>query len=245
MTKKKDKKLPVMEIFGPTVQGEGVMCGKLTYFIRFGLCDYKCKMCDSMHAVDPKQVKAGAMWMTQKEIASYLLDAMDHIEWVTFSGGNPCIHDLTELVLLLRAAGKKIAVETQGTLLPEWLMAVDQVTVSPKSPGMGVEFEEDKFAKFVAIFGFRMCVKVVVFNASDLEFAASIRDVMGYHSDWPLYLSQGNPFLDPETDINHQRIELMNNYSILVEEVSQDKRLGNIVLLPQLHVLTWGNALCK
>ncbi len=245
MSDKANKKIPVIEIFGPTVQGEGVMFGRLTFFVRAGLCDYKCTSCDSMHAVDPKQVKEGAMWMTQEEIAKELIDAMGHIEWVTLSGGNPCIHDLGHLVSLLQDAGKKVAVETQGTLLPYWLLDVDQITVSPKSPFMGVDFEPDAFVDYVRTFGSGMCVKVVVASAADLEFAASIRQMMQKHDSWTLYLSQGNPFLNPEEDLSLMRNELLNNYSMIVEEVSNDKRLGKVVVLPQLHVLTWGNALCK
>ena len=65
---KVDKKLPLMELFGPTIQGEGTVIGQQTYFLRFGLCDYKCRMCDSMHAVDPRLVKANATYLTQAEI---------------------------------------------------------------------------------------------------------------------------------------------------------------------------------
>ncbi|TIT89813.1 MAG: 7-carboxy-7-deazaguanine synthase QueE, partial [Mesorhizobium sp.] len=32
----------VSEIFGPTVQGEGVLIGLPTVFIRTGGCDYRC-----------------------------------------------------------------------------------------------------------------------------------------------------------------------------------------------------------
>lgn len=34
--------LPVIEVFGPTVQGEGILAGLATYFVRFGGCDYLC-----------------------------------------------------------------------------------------------------------------------------------------------------------------------------------------------------------
>ncbi len=36
---------PIMEIFGPVVQGEGALIGKPTHFVRFGGCDYRCSWC--------------------------------------------------------------------------------------------------------------------------------------------------------------------------------------------------------
>lgn len=176
------KKIPVVEIFGPTIEGEGALIGKQTMFIRFGLCDYKCTRCDSMHAVDPKLVKAGATYMEPTEIGETLLELMrrnnaEHIENVTFSGGNPAIHDLTALVDFLQERGKKIFVETQGTKNPNWLFGVDHIVVSPKSPGMGEKFEPQVFATFMHKFlagGVPMSVKIPVFSPVDLEFAAGV-----------------------------------------------------------------------
>lgn len=42
----------VSEIFGPTIQGEGVLIGQPTVFVRTGGCDYRCSWCDTLHAVD-------------------------------------------------------------------------------------------------------------------------------------------------------------------------------------------------
>ena len=38
---------PVAEIFGPTVQGEGIDQGAVVTFVRFGGCDFKCSWCDT------------------------------------------------------------------------------------------------------------------------------------------------------------------------------------------------------
>src|SRR5215472_17562041 len=174
----KNKKIPLVEVFGPTVQGEGAVIGQLTYFLRFGLCDYACTMCDSMHAVDPAQVKKNATWLTQEQIyqAFTLQNDAPNVRWITYSGGNPCIHDLSELTIALRSRGYKIAVETQGTFAPQWLWKTNIVTVSPKGPGMGEKFEHNVFRKFFDVThqhpGFN--VKIVVFGEEDLEFARTI-----------------------------------------------------------------------
>ena len=54
------KTFPVIEIFGPTIQGEGAEAGLPTHFVRFGGCDYRCSWCDTMYAVDPAVVRATA-----------------------------------------------------------------------------------------------------------------------------------------------------------------------------------------
>jgi len=184
-----DKKIPVVELFGPTIEGEGKLIGTQTHFIRFGLCDYKCRKCDSMHAVEPSMVKALAAFRTQEEIFAALKEHAEthnsqHVKNVTFSGGNPAIHDLTELCVLLKADGWKIFVETQGTKHPSWFGLCDEIVCSPKSPGMGEAFEAKVFEEFVqhvaelgTVYGVDLSIKVVVFSAQDLEFAVGVADL--------------------------------------------------------------------
>lgn len=263
---KKEKRIPVLETFGPTLQGEGAMIGVRTMFIRFGLCDYKCKMCDSMHAVDPLSVKANAQWLTPEEINDHMYDLMhsngqQHTQWITLSGGNPCIHDLEELLKRFRGwdiigGEPKIAVETQGTLLPAWLHMCDVITCSPKSPGMGEQFEQDKFIRFVMQFkhhpGFN--VKVVVFSAMDIEWAKAINGIMldeGLGDK--MYLSLGNPYppgkeaeheavRDEMTSTNNDlKLKLLEEYRQLTEDLLQDPHMSNVKFLPQMHVLTYAN----
>jgi 7-carboxy-7-deazaguanine synthase len=210
-----DKKIPLVEVFGPTVQGEGTVIGQQTYFLRFGLCDYKCTMCDSMHAVDPQLVKAYAKWLTQDEILNaFDVVRKDHTtNWVTYSGGNPCIHDLKYLTATLIGNGWKIAVETQGTFCPDWLFECDVVTVSPKAPGMGEDLELDKLDAFIG----KMCIhrglnlKIVVFDQRDLEVAAMIFERYNripYCLKWDqFYLSLGNPF-PPGVEIPFEELGL-------------------------------------
>src|SRR4051794_6252753 len=81
---------PVIEIFGPTIQGEGALAGAPTMFVRFGGCDYRCSWCDSMYAVDPAQVRENAVKMEPQEIIGELLRQLGAARgkgmWVTLSG---------------------------------------------------------------------------------------------------------------------------------------------------------------
>jgi 7-carboxy-7-deazaguanine synthase len=245
------KRLPVMELFGPTIQGEGTLAGTQTMFIRFGLCDYKCTMCDSIHAINPQYVNAHAMRLTIDEILNET-SRTSTVEWFTISGGNPAIHDLTELVLGLKRQGYKVAVETQGTKSPSWLHLVDGLTVSPKSPGMGEAFEAEVFHDFMARFGQhpQLCIKVPVFSAQDLEFAVGIQEIVNTYNkrDDIFYLSLGNPYppplpgLEKQNDTGFDLVQtLIGNYKVMLQEIQQDLRLRNWRFLPQLHVWLWGN----
>src|SRR5262245_60899791 len=70
--KKKSPVWPVIEIFGPTVQGEGVDQGVVSHFVRFGGCDFRCDWCDTPYAVVPKEVKANSDKMDTAGIVSNL-----------------------------------------------------------------------------------------------------------------------------------------------------------------------------
>lgn len=262
------KLIPVVEVFGPTIQGEGVMIGEQTWFIRFGGCDFRCERCDSLHAVLPEQVKKNATYCREKEISHYIQDKFQEmgaydqhqgVEWVTFSGGNPAIWPLGPLVQDLKAMGYRIAVETQGSIWNDWLRACDMVTISPKGPGMGEKFIPQQFSKFVAELDTynngthdqNWCCKVVVFDQRDLEFAAEILEA------WPetrdrMFLSVGNT--QPPAPAKQDKVwtmgqiptevlrnQLLKSYEQIIGEVMADSRLAGVRILPQLHVLVWGN----
>lgn len=260
-----DKRIPVVEMFGPTIQGEGAMCGVQTYFIRFGLCDYKCTMCDSLHAVDPKSVRKFAQYLTQEEIAQQFMNEVyraGSTAWVTFSGGNPAIHELGRLVDLLHDAGFMISVETQGTKYPVWLDSVDNVTVSPKGPGMGEIFEPTVFKTFLkaaikhATYG-TLFPKIVIFDQRDIDFAVQIHtefldnyyegaDVNTFAAPLPLYLSLGNsepPDNEGNSVINgaSHNERLLAQYRRLAEDIMNVPALKDTIFLPQLHLLVYGN----
>lgn len=250
---KPEKRFPVMEIFGPTIQGEGLVAGQQTLFVRFGGCDYRCSHCDSLHAVIPERVQAGATYMTTDEIGTALakLKEKTGVRWVTFSGGNPAMHKLDDLVDgIHNHLGMGIAVETQGTVWANWLMACDVVTVSPKGPGMGIKWEKDKFERFLVQLaghpGFN--VKVVIMDQRDIEFAASLIAEYNYLEQADrFWLSLGNPMPPASTDGeigvggDFDLTTLIQHYNNLLEDILQDKRLKAARVLPQVHVLLWAN----
>jgi 7-carboxy-7-deazaguanine synthase len=89
-----DKEFRIAEIFGPTIQGEGVHAGYPCHFVRFGGCDYRCRWCDSPHAVLPELV-AALPKMTAEQICNRVRSLPGHPKWVVLSGGNPALFDLS------------------------------------------------------------------------------------------------------------------------------------------------------
>lgn len=254
-----EKKIPLVECFGPTVSGEGAVIGQITWFLRFGLCDYECARCDSMHAVDPRQVKANAEWLTQGEIFErldqHLGRSLSNAQWVTFSGGNPCIHELSDLVGLCQQSGWQIAVETQGTFCPDWLWGASAISVSPKGPGMGEKLELDKLDKFIEKMQEHpgLYIKFVVFDQRDIEVASMLYErYVTAKILWPdqFFLSLGNPYppgsgedfpMEYQTPAMNACKALLHQYECLLPDVMADRNLCNARFLPQFHVLLWGN----
>ena len=258
------KKIAVIEMFGPTIQGEGPLAGSKTMFVRFGGCDYRCTKCDSLHAVIPEAVKEHASYLTQDEIADRMIEmtASNGCKWVTLSGGNPLMWDLSHLVQRLKEAGLLIAVETQGTLYQDWLQEVHCLVLSPKSPGMGEQFEPNRLMKLLqGVYQARnrppvVALKIVIFSQQDIDFALDV-DEFCEQSGFPFpdglkYFSLGNyhpPTLDenlnllePAFDKDDPLIsQLMHDYRILIEDICGDPRITNWRFLPQLHVLAYGN----
>lgn len=201
----KPRTVPIAEVFGPTIQGEGALAGKPTYFIRVGGCDFDCGWCDSAHAVLPENVR-GLPRLTAEQIFDQLTALPIGPAWVTISGGNPGLYDLTELVAFCQryripraegGAGFLVAVETQGSKWQEWFRKVDLLTISPKPPSSGLPVADSldyleafmvKWSKPVVGIPDMTALKVVVFDEADYEFAKTVHA----RYPWvPFYLSTG------------------------------------------------------
>lgn len=240
------KKIPIIEIFGPTLQGEGAIIGNQTMFLRTGGCDFRCTYCDTMYAVDPKQIKERALRMTQKQILGAVLSKTpDNILWISISGGNPAMWDLYEVVRGLQREGKKVSVETQGSIWQPWLRNCDVLTVSPKGPGMGSETDLEQLDRFMNHIdnGMRdmVNIKIPVFGEPDLEFASTVAD---RYPGYPLYLTVGNPFITGSDKLMQSvdiGTDLLQSLDHIFCAVQNFPNLGRASILPQLHVLLWGN----
>ena len=230
------KPLRIAEIFGPTIQGEGALIGQPTVFVRAGGCDYRCSWCDSMHAVDSAFRDSWAAMQTAEVWAQVRTLSGGRPLTVSISGGNPAIQDFGPLIATGRAEGYGFALETQGSVARDWFADLTLLVLSPKPPSSGETPDPAAFeACLAAAPGTRTVLKIVVFDDADYAWA---RDWAGRYPDLDLVLQPGNPEVDPDVPVAAQ--DVADRLLWLVDKVMADGWFRPR-LLPQLHVLLWGN----
>lgn len=114
----------VNEIFY-SLQGEGVHAGTPAVFVRLSGCNLDCPFCDTRHQSYRE--------MSEEEIVAEVCRHAARLVVVT--GGEPSLQLTASLVDMLHAAGKSVAVETNGT--HELPSNVDWITLSPKDTFVG------------------------------------------------------------------------------------------------------------
>lgn len=233
-------KVPVMEIFGPTIQGEGMVIGQKTMFVRTAGCDYSCSWCDSAFTWDGsgkhliKQMEAEEIWQ------ELVKQGGDGFSFVTISGGNPALlKNLSYLIQLLKSKNIKMGLETQGSKWQDWFLQINELTLSPKPPssGMTTDFEVldmiiDRLKEAA-----NTSLKVVVFDDQDYLYAKKMH--LRY-PEVPFFLQVGNS--DNQTEDNKTLLaDLLEKYEWLIDKTMDDHELKNVKVLPQLHTYIWGN----
>lgn len=113
------------EIFH-SLQGEGVLAGTPSVFVRASGCNLRCAWCDTPYA----------SWNPEGETRS-VAEILAEIErlparHVVLTGGEPMIaKEIRELAAAVRATGRHITIETAATIAPEGI-ACDLASLSPK-----------------------------------------------------------------------------------------------------------------
>ena len=176
--------LPVMEHFY-TLQGEGFHQGKAAYFIRLGGCDVGCVWCDVKES-----------WDVTKHPLLSIADLISGIKKtpakiVVITGGEPLMHDLTQLTLQLKNKGFKTHLETSGAypLTGNW----DWICLSPK------KFKEP----LQEILPKAHELKVIIFHKSDFDWAEKYALQVS---------SKCKLFLQPEWDKASQMTPMIIDY---------------------------------
>ena len=149
--------LPVMESFY-TIQGEGYYQVNAAYVIRRAGCDVGCFWCDVKDSWDAEKHPVKSISEIVNEVKSNI-SQFRNTAIVVITGGEPLLHDLSNLTHELFHAGFKLNIETSGSspLSGSW----NWICVSPK------KFKDpldEVLAKANEL-------KVVVFNKSDFEWA--------------------------------------------------------------------------
>ncbi len=232
----------ISEIFGPTVQGEGALIGKPTVFVRTGGCDFRCSWCDTLYAVLPEYRRD---WTPMTPV-----DVLTRVEQltggkpilITISGGNPAIQPLRRLIALGKERRHRFAMETQGSVHDDYFVALDWLVLSPKPPSSGMSTDWAAFDACLAAAGGgpRTVLKVVIFDDADYDYA---RMAAARYPLLPVHLSVGNHTPGEPNQAGRDGVDqagLLARFRWLVDKVARD-RWFEATVLPQLHVLAWGN----
>lgn len=235
--------IPVAEIFGPTIQGEGPHVGMQTLFVRVAGCDFKCAWCDSKFAwkIDGSIKRYGT-----KELADILVQECNNSKCsnVVLTGGNPCLYDFKEVIDILHDNNITVDIETQGSKMPDWLLDVDLLVISPKAPSSkqpDVYETVNQYMKLLLSVKQKVAIKIPVFNVEDFEFAMKYYALVDYYRekgvDIDLYLSVGNTNTTEAGDISKR---VLSDYEKLINMVA-NSYMKRVFILPQVHTLVWGN----
>lgn len=221
--------MKISEIFH-SIQGEGVLAGVSSVFVRTSGCNLRCTWCDTPYT----------SWKpegTDQSVAS-ILDAVEAYpaRHVVLTGGEPMLFE--ESVLLcreLRTRGKHITIETAGTVHRE--IDCDLMSISPKLANStpredaywNVQHDKLRFQPAVLQRLMGLCefqLKFVVADFADLEEIHPLVASLGAEASRVLLMPEGR---DAKT---------LNERSVWIAEVC--KQYG-YRYSPRLHVLLWGD----
>jgi 7-carboxy-7-deazaguanine synthase len=231
--------LPVSEVFGVTIQGEGPSAGRVCSFVRLGGCNLTCAGCDTAFTWDASRydLRAELTPLTAEQI----LDRLPPAPLVVISGGEPMMYRdypaLHELVATL-AIDTDVEFETNGTRTPgEQLLRWDRVrwNVSPKLDG---PMSTDPVAKRLvepALAGYadlaragRAVWKFVVKTPGDVGQAVALADRYGVPRPSVWVMPEG---ITPDATLAHARAVVGTALAVGVNLTLRQ----HVLLWPDIH----------
>ncbi len=121
--------LQLAEIFY-SIQGEGTWAGTPAVFVRLAGCNLACSFCDTDYALK--------FFASVKDVVRMVGAAGGDCPMVILTGGEPLAQTLTaELIAALRSDGRRVHIESNGTLYAElpsdvWLCVSPKERVDPR-----------------------------------------------------------------------------------------------------------------
>lgn len=228
-----DTPLPVSEVFGPTIQGEGPHAGRACHFIRLGGCNLSCTWCDTPYSTGTHGIPLSTIpKRTPRSIAAALpSDAL-----IIITGGEPLMHAkrpaFLALLHLLKAKGCELHIETNGTLSPgEGGLLIDHFTISPK---IGVTMANPKHEKHTTPINWEEYADKAILKTVWCDDDA---DKFCQHSiqlGQQIGIPQRNIWVMPE---GATAPELQQRWSTIAQAAADH----NINATHRLHALAWGD----
>jgi 7-carboxy-7-deazaguanine synthase len=121
--------LQLSEIFY-SIQGEGTWTGTPAVFVRLAGCNLACDFCDTDYSTK--------FFASVDEIVAMVRNAADDCPMVVLTGGEPLAQaDTPALIEALRGDGRRVHVESNGTIFTElprdvWLCVSPKERVDPR-----------------------------------------------------------------------------------------------------------------
>lgn len=172
-------KLPVHEQFY-TFQGEGVHSGRAAYFIRTFGCPVHCPWCDSAGTWHPDYIPPKIQRFSATELAQSA--TATKAECVIITGGEPTIHNLSELCHALHDAHLKVHLETSGAFPVRG--EFDWITLSPKRWKLPLAENVQKASEFKIIVDQPTAIDEYVQHISHLNGSPIQDRPIWLHPEW-------------------------------------------------------------
>lgn len=233
--------LRVVELFGPTVQGEGPTVGYATHFLRLAGCNLTCVWCDSAFTWDSAREDPCRLprSFTVSEVLRLLGATADSFRAaavarrLVITGGEPLLQAaaLDTLCRRLRHLGWVLELETSGSVPPGPLIGlIDRFNVSPKLAHSGVAE--------------RARIRLAVLNTFAALPSASFKFVARTVDD----LAEAAGILHQlDEEIDPSRVMVMAEGTEPLEILERSRELVEAVvargwgLTPRWHTLLWGD----
>jgi len=236
-----NQRLPLNEMFGPTIQGEGPMIGCPCIFVRMHNCPVRCSGCDTHYTWDGSEQ---ALKTSSKNAARRLhgLLAKHPGCGVVLSGGEPLLYQshagFRAIIESVLGLPRWVSIETSGIsgtdeIDVSFLSALSSVTLSPKiTPCLRGVIDPAKFYDAIRLMTTflpptKLCLKFVVRDMEDLKV------VIKADKDYELARRGFQVYLMPY-GIHSE--EVRRACIAMVPMLSQT----GYILSPRLHALLWG-----
>jgi len=215
--------IKISEIFY-SIQGEGLLAGRPSVFIRLTGCPLRCKFCDTKYANDSKAGKLRAIEKIVKQVKKYKTD------YIVITGGEPMI--CSDLSLLCKALKKyHITIETAGIKFVSGLKC-SLMSISPKLSNAYSNKADKK--RYLKIDSLRKLIKNYDYQLKFvIEKISDIREV--------------EQILKSLKNVDHSKVLLMPQARTCKEYLAKSSLVARLCLeygfafSPRLQIMLWND----
>lgn len=201
-----------------SINGEGLRSGELAVFIRFANCNLRCSYCDTKYSfINPIYTEESI-----DELVKYVKST--GVKNVTLTGGEPLIqNEIKELMIELSNIGKRIEIETNGSINIAPYLNIPNVTftLDYKLKGSGMEMYMD-----LTNYDLLRKNDVIKFVVSDYDDLEKTKEIIKKYD----LINKANCLISPVWG----RIEFEEIVNFL-----KDNKLNDVKMQLQIHKIIW------